>query len=846
MIRYVLHALRAHWRAGRTLFALTVIGVALGVGSVLSIQILNANALSAFGGGIKAISGDADLSVFARGPDLADEVLPRILAVPGVRAAWPVVQVPVTVAGEANTFLDVVGVDLLAPRGLPFASAGGEEIGMDLAAALGPEGWAAIPVPLARRRGWRVGDRISLASGSRVARVRVGALLDFERLGPTAGGKFVVMDVAQAQALFGRQGVLHHVDVQVVEGAPIGVVSAAIERALGGRVRALAPEQRQRQAAGLLSAFRSNLTALSLVSLLVGAFLVYVSTQAALLRRRAEFGLLRTLGATRGQVLAALLIEVSLLGLFGVALGLPLGYAVARANVAGVSATVANLYLLQEIEALRVPPWMWGLAGAVGIGSALLGALLPALDMARRDPRALLSAFPLHERLGGAARPLLLCGMALFALAAALGFASTRGVPVNGFLLGLAVLLGVPLVTPWLLCAGAGIVRVRRFGFAYGLRGLGARLQTTAFAAAALAVATCMLVGITLMVGSFRRTVAIWVDSTVRADVYVTTESWRRARDQAVLEEGIVEALARFPGVARLDRLRQISTSAGDRPVNLGGIDIGLPGGEHRFSFVEGVPEEALRRAREEGAVLVGEPMARRAGLRVGGRLEVEGPSGPITFPIAGIVHDYSADAGSVLLDLRTMEAAFGPGPIQSVALYLRPGVDAERAVDAIKARLVGVPLLVRSNRALRAEVFRIFDQTFAVTRLLQAMGLLIAVCGVTVTLLILARERASELALYRAIGATRSALFRVFLGQGFGIAAFGLVLGAAGGVALAAVLVYVVNRASFGWTIALAWPIRDLAAEAAAILGASVAASLYPALRASRVPATELRREDV
>jgi putative ABC transport system permease protein len=842
VIRYVVHALRAHWRAGRTLFVLTVLGVALGVGSVLSIQILNANALAAFQGGMEAIGGDADLSVFPQGPDLEDAVLPRVLAVPGVRAAWPVVQVPVTIAGEPLSFLDVVGVDLLAPRDLPLAGAQA----VDLAAALGPEGWAAVPLTLARQRGWRVGDRVTLASGSRVASVRVGALLDFERLGPTAGGRFVVMDVAQAQALFGRPGLLHHIDVQVARGTPTRVVAAAIERALGGRVRALAPEQRERQAAGLLSAFRSNLTALSLVSLLVGGFLVHVSTQAALVRRRAEFGLLRSLGATRGQVLAGLLLEVALLGLLGVAVGLPMGYAVARANVASVSATVANLYLLQEIERLRVPGWMWVLAAAVGIGSALAGAALPALDLLRRDPRALLSSFPLRERFAGAARPLFLLGLGVFALAGLGGVLATRGRAVDGFLVGLAVLAAVPLVTPFLLGAAAGAVPVRRFGVAFGLRGLKARLQTTAFAAAALAVAASMLVGITLMVGSFRRTVGLWVDATVRADVYVTTESWRRARDEAILEDRVVAVLARFPGVVRLDRLRQIATRAGGRPVNLGGVDVGLPGGEHRFSFVEGDPGEALRRVRAEGAVLVGEPMARRARLRPGDTLEVEGPAGPLRFPVAGVVHDYSADAGSVLLDLSTMESAFGPGPIQSVALYLRPGVDPEATVDGIKSALRGVPLLVRSNRALREEVFRIFDQTFAVTRLLQAMGLLIAVCGVALTLLIQARERAGELALYRAVGATRAALFRVFAGQGLGIAVFGLALGAVGGAALAAVLVYVVNRVAFGWTIAMSWPLADLAAQAAAILGAAVAASLYPALRASRVPATELGREDV
>jgi putative ABC transport system permease protein len=156
------------------------------------------------------------------------------------------------------------------------------------------------------------------------------------------------------------------------------------------------------------------------------------------------------------------------------------------------------------------------------------------------------------------------------------------------------------------------------------------------------------------------------------------------------------------------------------------------------------------------------------------------------------------------------------------------------------------VPLQVRSNRSLREEVFAIFDRTFAVTRLLQGMCLVVAAAGITLTLLVLARERVSELSLYRALGAGRRQIFGVFLGMGLGMAAFGLLLGSGGGIALALVLVFLINRTWFGWTIALHWPWTELAGQALTILAAAIAASLYPALRASRTPATELSRDDL
>jgi putative ABC transport system permease protein len=247
---------------------------------------------------------------------------------------------------------------------------------------------------------------------------------------------------------------------------------------------------------------------------------------------------------------------------------------------------------------------------------------------------------------------------------------------------------------------------------------------------------------------------------------------------------------------------------------------------------------------RERGAALVSEPLARKAGLTPGGRVLVHAPSGEVSWPIAGVYRDYGNEAGGILVDLSTFTRAFGPGAPSNAALYLRPGVDVEATVDRLRAALAGEAISVRSNRALRAEVLDLFEQTFAVTRLLQAMGLVIAAAGVTLSLLVIARERRAELALYRALGATRPQLFAVFLGRGLGIGLAGLALGALGGAGLALVLVEVVNPAFFGWTIAVAVPWRVLAEQGVAILAAAGLASVYPAVAASRTPAAELSRD--
>lgn len=840
MIRYFLRAFAAHFRSGKTLFLLTLVGVALGVASVLAIQILNGSSLAAFEGSLRAVSGEADLSVVARAGGLDEGVLPRVLAEPDVAAAWPVCRIDAALSGSGGVFLELVGVDLFAPVRVPL-----RERRADVSQALSVPGWVAVTPALAGDMGWSIGDSFEVSSGTRRASLIVGALVDFQKLTPLASRRLAVMDISQLQGLLGIPGVIQQVDVRARDGVAARDLAARLAQRVGSHVEVVTPEQRRQQAADLLGAFRLNLTALSFISLFVGGFLVFSSTQASLVRRRAELGLLRSTGATRGQILALMLAEVVVVGLLGVAVGIPLGYVAARSNLGLVSATVSNIYLLEEIERLSVPVWLFALAFVLGVAGALSGALFPALDVSRRDTRSLLAPFDLHERIGRAAPRLFAVGIAILGIALSLHLFVGQWRP-GGFGLGVAVLLAIPLVSPLVVFEIGRRIPVRDFGLGYALKSLGLRLQTTAIAVGALAVAVSMLFGVTFLVGSFRRTLEIWVDSTVRADVYVTSESWSRGRSQAVLDPAVEAALLRWPGARAVDRLRMIPVAAAGRRVTLSGVDLGLPGGAGRLALLDGDPETAYRAARDDGDVLIGEPLARRAGVGPGGILRVQGPDGEISFRVSGVYFDYGNESGSMVADLKTIESRFGPGPVNNVALYLDPGLDPERVVDDLKARFSGIPLVFRSNARLRREIFAIFDQTFAITRLLQGMSLVIAVCGIALTLIVLAREGVSELALYRAIGATRGQLFRVYLGKGLGMAGIGLVLGAAGGLALAMILIFVINRAYFGWTIAVHWPIGALAREAFAIFGAAALASLYPALRASRTPATELSRDDL
>ena len=855
MRRYFTTAMAAHLRAGGSLYLLTVLGVALGVAAVLSIQIINRNAVAAFSGSVKAVSGEADLSVLGYTPSFPEDLYPRVLSTPGVQAAWPLWRAAVVVSGADNLMLDLIGVDFFTPVDIPWQ---GEPT--DPAVALSQPGWVALTPLLAAQMGWRVGDAFTVSWGSRRVRLRVGALVDFQALNPLASPKLAVMDIAQAQGLFGDAGAIHQIDVKLASGADTAAARTSLQERLGPGVRVVTPEQRETQAKGLLAAFQLNLTALSLISLFVGVFLVYSSTQAALVRRREELGLLRSLGATRRQVFALIITEVGLLGGLGAALGLPLGYGVAQANVRVVSATLSNLYLLEEIARLEMTTWLYVLGIVIGVGGAVVGALLPALDVARRDTRALLSAFTLHETVGSLAPRLFALGMALPLTAAVWYGLHGRHWQHAGFVLAVVLLLTLPLLTPLLVRELCARVRVRGFGLGYSLKGLGVRLQTTSVAVASLAVAVSMLIGITLMIGSFRETLDVWIGTSIQADVYIAPASWRGTGtgSDGGLEPHVMAVVTGHPAVRAVDRLRRFHGYTGDwqaatalqtgtlRRIIVSGVEMDLRQGLSRFPFLPGALPNPYEAVRERRGLFIGETLARKAGVWVGDALPIHTPSGERDFPVVAVYYDYSAGDGAVAMDLRTMEQAFGPGPVGSTALYLDPDADTASVVAELQAALPEAPIEIRSNRRLRAEVLAIFDQTFAITRLLQFMSLLIAVCGIALMLLVLAREQAPELALCRSLGARGRQLFGVFVGKGLSMGVMGLALGSAGGVLLAGLLIYVINRAYFGWTIQpyVDWSL--IGQQAATILGAAVLASLYPAFRARQTSAAALSREDL
>ncbi|MBW3624768.1 MAG: FtsX-like permease family protein, partial [Armatimonadetes bacterium] len=519
---------------------LILFGIALGVAVFVSIRIANVSALAAFRSTLTVVSGPANLLVRGASRPVPDEIFPKVWRLPGVKGAAPRVEATVSLA-ETTTDNPALPGDSLLILGIdPFTQADLEPV--ELRPPSEPQDRDAGPAPdtrfftepngilltqsFAERHGLSPGETFPITVSGVVKPLLVLDVLPPGDLSNAYGGDVGVMDLANAQELLNRVGRLDRIDLLT---APEDEerVAAAIREMLPPGVSVGPPSARMRQAESMVSAFQLNLTALSLISALVGVFIIYNALLISVLKRRREIATLRSVGVTRGGIMALFLAEAAALGVAGSALGLALGAWLARLTLGAVSQTISVLYLRVQARELTITPETLAMGAVLGVGSALAAGLAPALEAAGTSPAEVLrqatAARPARQRAG----PWFLWGLALLVLA---GISSItpglRESRLMGFAGAFALLLGVALMTPAFIVA-LGPVTQSLYLRLFGVKGelaaheVRAALDRSAAVIAALGVAVAMTVGLAIMVGSFRRTVEIWVDQSLRADLFI-------------------------------------------------------------------------------------------------------------------------------------------------------------------------------------------------------------------------------------------------------------------------------------------------------------------------------------
>lgn len=820
------------WRFHPARFVMTAVAIAVGVALGFAVHLVNGSALASFDGAMRGVSGAAELSVRATSPLGFDERLyPRVARTDGVADTSPVVRLDARIGTKRLTLLgvDVVRAAVVTPS-LIGARPQGADTGND---AVFDEDTLFLSRAALTQVGAKIGSRVTVVANGRAVPLRVAGTLPATDAAVAVG----VMDIAAAQWRFGRLGRIDRLDLALSDrnGA-----ETALRATLPADAILSTAETQNAQGDSLSRAYRVNLDMLALVALLTGGFLVYSAQSLSVVRRQRAFALLRTLGMPRGGIIAAVVVEGLAIGLVGASAGLVIGYALAWGALhwfggdlgAGYFGGATAHVVIQPVAALGF--------FSLGLLASILGSALPARVAARAAPAAALKNAgdvldPRRRVAWWPAVALLVAGGGA-ALLPAVG-----GLPLFGFA-GMALMLaGGVAGVPWFARTLLTPLAKRTRGSVPGLlaiRHLHGAPGEAATALCGIVASTALMIAMATMVTSFRGAVDEWLNQVLGADLYLRTTAG------ATFDPATRTRLATTPGIERLAFSRQIPlTIAADRPpVSL----IARPergGQDPLLVLIETappLPKTAL-------PVWVSEPAQRLYGWDPGERITLP-IAGRTQFTVAGVWRDYGRQAGAVLIDEGDYQRLTGDDARDEISATIAPGRDAAQVARAMTAKLP--PALrdqveVSQPATLRRLALTIFDRSFAVTYLLEAVAILVGLAGVAATMSAQTIAREREFGMLRHLGLTRRQLTTMLATEGAIVGLTGALAGIGLGLLLSQVLIHVINPQSFNWTMTTRVPIGTLIGVAAALTGAAAATAVLAGRRATAKSAVQSVRED-
>ena len=789
---------------------LALVGIAAGVAVVTGVALMREVLIDALDSATESLSGAESIRIVdPRGP--MDEGLFVDLAMtPGAPALLPVLSSRLR---HGNRMLELLALDPLSlEQGGPVRLTG---------SGSGPL-FGQANAALASQRTL---DRLDLEVGATLSVRHSGEPLDLEIVNVVAGGRElddrIIMDLASAQHLIGRQGELSFIE------APADARAWLSER-LPDELRLIDADQRRESAASLTAGMRANLTAMSLLSLAVGLFVIYSVLAFLLVQRRRTIGMLRAVGVTEGRIQALLASETLILAGLGALAGLVLGTLMASGLLELVRQPVAELYRMVASAGIQPTPLLYGSVWVLAVIMAL-ASVFGVLREAQRIPPGQLARTVHDERSGSSPLWRWLPGLLLVAgLALIVGTRSLPPVLVGLFIMLSGCALLAPMIGMQLLRLIAAMTRTRLVGRAVKM--LLSSRQRLAPAVSALSLALALSAGVGMMVLGFRATVDDWVGRLINADTYLTVS-------QGQLDSSSMAILRDWPEVEMLTSSRQVRLDDGSMVV---GYDLN-PRAWEGFEWLDGDGLAASERVESGQAVLITEPMARRDELGAGDTLELATPSGTVAFEVAAVYRDYSTDRGMIAMIGPRFRELWNDDQRDSIGLYLGSGVDHEALEERVSETFPAGRLTTRES--VREQTLGVFDRTFRISWALAILVGMIAAIALISALLALGLERAREYATLRALGLSRAGLAGVVLTQTTSLAAIAVILAVPFSLLIHATLSLAVQPRAFGWSLALSFPLQPLAVLVPLALLIGALAGAYPAWKiAHRDPAPLLR----
>ncbi len=812
----------------------TVLAIASGVALGGAVYLVNSAALNEFGLATKRLVGEADVVV--RGPreGFSEQLFTRLASDTAVGAASPVLELEAALPGRRDT-LKVLGIDPFRAATLQPALIG--DIGGSIFALFEPDS-IYLSAGAAQALNLRSGDMLQVIVGSTPKALHVVGILS-ERSFPQALG---LMDIASAQWTFDRIGVLNRIDLRLRPGNDVGNFRRGLGPHLTTGVMAIAPQVERDRAVTVTRAYRINLNMLALVALWTGAFLVFSTQSLSVLRRRRSLALLRALGVTRGQLQRALIGEGAALGVTGSFFGVVLGLGVAAVILRFLAGDLGNSQLHASWESMRAAPLPMLVFFIIGTLVACIGAWLPARTSSLQPPARALKGGDGDYAV--VARTSAFSGVALLCLGAALSaLPPIAGLPLFGYAAIAALLFGAVLLVPTLTVTLLSFTpRTRRIVLDTAVSQLRENVGLSTLSLASIIVSFSLMVAMAIMVYSFRVSFEHWLDKLLPADMQLREPL---GNDTAYWSGFDQSKLATVAGISRIEfrRTRQLLLDPARAPVAL------IARGATAAQAAEELPllrSENLPLPSNAEPAWISEAMQDLYGYQLGTRIDLPLADRTQRFTVAGIWRDYARLSGSIVISRRAYRAATGDDSANEGSVWLKKGANPAVTESAIRANFArGDAVEVLTSTELRERSLQIFDRAFSITYALEAIAVIIGLTGVSFAASSTALARRAEFGMLRHIGMLRGQIVGMLASEGVLMSAFGVAYGLALGGALSLVLVYVINRQSFNWSIDLAVPFWQLAILSLTLIAAAAVTAIWSGRGATGREAVHAVRED-
>lgn len=828
---------------------LTIAGIVLGVAVFVAMNTANQTVLYAFSRTVDRIAGKTELQVTAGETGFDEDVLEKVQAASTVRVAVPVIEAVVDTkrAGQGN--LLVLAVDMTGDRSLRDydLESGDQSIIDDPLVFLAQPDSLIVSKQFAERNRLAAGSTLSLGTIEGDKTFTIRGVMKSSGLTSAFGGNLAVMDIYAAQRMFGRGRKFDRIDLAVKQGRTIAESELELRAMLGPGFQVDPPSGRGQQFESMIAAYSMMVNISSLFALFIGMFIIYNAFAIAVTERRSEVGILRALGATRGQIRWLFLGESAVTGFVGSLGGIVFGVIIAKAIAASIGALISDVYgVAQQADELAASPAVLMAGLGIGIVTSMVAAAIPARNAARADPVQALQKGKYQVLSTGENRLRAVLAVLLGAVSIiCLSMGSSRPIFYAGYFLAVVVAL---LLSPLLSLALARALRpalkwVRPVEGTLAADSLIQAPRRTSASVAALMLSLALVVAFAGMAQASYDSIIEWMDTALNPDLFVVPSQSivvRTIRFPATMGP----ELARVPGIERVQSVRDARIVFRQTPVMVVSVEVGSIAETARRAPVAGDAGEMYRLTAEGRGLMVSDNLAQLQHLRLGEMLEVPAPNGIIHLPIVGIVVDYSDQQGTILMDRQLFIRHWNDDSVNLFRVYLEPGAALPEVTQRILTRYAGQrQVFVLTNAELKGYILKITDQWFGLTSIQIAVAVLVAILGIVNTLTVTITDRRRELGVLQAVGGLHGQIRRTIWIEALSIGILGLTLGFSLGAINLYYILQVVQHDIVGMRLAYEFPVYTVLGLVPTILGAAFIAAIWPAeaaVRGSLVEALE------